>query len=43
MLVGSIGTNYNSYGVSTMYKGEKIYALRTDGSAGFKIIEVTDP
>ena len=43
MLVGSIGTNTYSTGVSTMYKGEKIYVLRTDGSAGFKIIEVTDP
>ena len=26
-----------------MYKGEKIYALTTDGSAGLKIIEVTNP
>ena len=33
-LEGSIGTNGISLGVSTMYKGEKIYALRTDYSAG---------
>ena len=43
MLASSIDTNGEARGVSTLINREKIYALVADGSAGLKIIEVTDP
>ena len=43
VLVRSIDTDGSASGVSTMQIKEKIYALIALRTAGFKIIEVTDP
>ena len=43
VIVGSIDTNGLARGVSTMQIRDKIYAFVADGSAGLKIIEVTNP
>ena len=42
-IVGSIDTDGYAWGVSTLEKGVKIYALVTCNYAGLKIIEVSDP
>ena len=43
VLVGSIVTGGNAYGVSSIEMGIKIYALVADIYAGLKIIDVSDP
>ena len=43
MLVGSINTGGEAWGVSSIEIGVKIYALVADYHAGLKIIDVSNP